>query len=93
MSDLGWLELFFDGMVGDDPGYNEVEWAVEEIKRLTVENEQLRARWEWLKDKPNDARHLLLLLIDKKGTGKDFDKMIDRIVASINKNLAQCGST
>ena len=42
MSNFGWLELFFDGMVGDDPGYNEVEWAVKEIGRLTVENEGMR---------------------------------------------------
>ena len=34
MSDLGWLELHFDGMVGDDPGFAEIEWAIKEIKRL-----------------------------------------------------------
>lgn len=34
MSDLGWLELYFDGLVGDDTGYEEVEWAIKEIERL-----------------------------------------------------------
>jgi hypothetical protein len=34
MSDLGWFELYFDGLVGDDPGYAEVEWAIKEIERL-----------------------------------------------------------
>jgi hypothetical protein len=32
--DLGWLELYFDGLVGDDTGYSEVEWAIKEIKAL-----------------------------------------------------------
>ena len=29
MSDLGWLELYFDGLAEDDPGYEEVEREID----------------------------------------------------------------
>ena len=32
--DLEWLKLYFDGLVGDDLGYSEVEWAIKEIEEL-----------------------------------------------------------
>ena len=34
MSDLVDLKDYLDGLVGDDPGFNEVEWAVKAIERL-----------------------------------------------------------
>ena len=34
MSDLEGLKFHLDGLVGDDPGYLEVEWAVAEITTL-----------------------------------------------------------
>ena len=37
MGDLGWLELHFDGMVGDDLGFAEIEWAIKEIKGLRAQ--------------------------------------------------------
>ena len=41
MSDIEWLKLHVDNLVGDDPGYSEVEWAIAEIGRLTAENEAM----------------------------------------------------
>ena len=38
MSDLEGLKFHLDGLVGDDPGFSEVEWAVAEIER----------RWEYI---------------------------------------------
>jgi hypothetical protein len=41
MSDLGWLKMYLDGLVGDDMGYAEIEWAVNEIKNLRASTEFL----------------------------------------------------
>lgn len=55
------------------------------ISALTAELDSLRAdktRYEWLKDEPQGAQHLLNLLLQGKGTKASFDTMIDRIMKS-----------
>ena len=59
MSDIEWLKLHFDNLVGDDPGYSEVEWAVTEIERLTAENERLKA---FISDRIHDATRERMLM-------------------------------
>lgn len=49
MSDLVALGDLLDGMVGDDPGFDEVQWAVREIKSLTLQIEQLCGRIDRLR--------------------------------------------
>ena len=58
-------------------------WWQAENNVLRDEIERLRARWSYIKSHPDSARHLLGLLEAGRGSGDDFDKMIDRIVLAL----------
>ena len=62
--------------------YRDLYWA--EKKR----RKELEAKWDYIKTDPKAGRHLLGLLADGRGDGNDFDKMIDRMIASRNAALA-----
>lgn len=52
------------------------------IEELQARVKQLEARWNYIKTDIEGARSLLLLLDAGKGTPKDFDTMVDRIIES-----------
>ena len=47
-----------------------------------TEPECYKSRWDYIKEDPEGARSLLLLLQHGKGTPDDFDTMVDRIIES-----------
>ena len=58
MSDLGWLKLHFDGLVGDDPGFEEIEWAIKEVEKV----ERLQERVKELEKQVQTDKDALALL-------------------------------
>ena len=61
-----------------------IDTVYQENRALEAEIERLRARWGYIKSHPGSARHLLSLLEAGRGSGDDFDKMIDRIVLAMD---------
>jgi len=46
------------------------------------DGEIYKTRWDYIKADPSGAQSLLLLLEHGKGSGKDFDTTVDRIIES-----------
>jgi len=71
------------GIVWGMPDY--IEWLEKkliEIQEYNNEEDTYKKRWNYIKDDPDGARALLLLLKNGKGTGAEFDLMVDRIIES-----------
>ena len=82
MSDLVDLEDLLDGMVGDDHGFDEVEWAVKEIGRLRVllgeSQDESAARWAEiiaLKQRIEKLENAVKETLNYRG------EIIDRVIA------------
>jgi hypothetical protein len=56
------------------------------ISGLVAAAREMEKRWNYIKTDTRGARSLLLLLENGKGTPREFDTMVDRIIESRQKS-------